>query len=152
MNLTIADFQQRHKQAFRDLNYEWIATYFEIEDFDKKMLEDPTGHILDKGGAILIAELDGEPVGTCALIRMEEGVFELAKMAVTPRAQGNQVGYKIGLAVLEKARDLGASTIFLETNSSLKPAISLYHKLGFSETCGKNSAYSRCNIQMEKQL
>ena len=42
-----------------------------IEESDRKMLNDPKGYILDRGGAILIALLDGEPVGTCALIKVK---------------------------------------------------------------------------------
>lgn len=152
MNVSILDYQPRHKQSFKELNYEWISNYFEIEESDKKMLEDPQGYILSKGGAIVIAEIDNEAVGTCALIKMDDDVFELAKMAVSPKAQGNQIGYKIGLAVLDKGRELGAKSIFLETNSILKPAIALYKKLGFQNTCGHESPYSRCNVQMELHL
>ena len=73
-------------------------------------------------------------------------------MAVSPKAQGNQIGYKIGLATIEKARELGAKKIFLETNSSLKPALGLYKKLGFTNACGQDSPYSRCDVQMELEL
>ena len=49
-------------------------------------------HILDDGGAILIALKDGEPVGTAALVRMDGGRFELAKMAVG--AHGARAGHR----------------------------------------------------------
>ena len=152
MSVSIVDYQSIHGKVFKELNYEWISKYFEVEESDRKMLEDPEGYILDKGGAVLIAELDGEPVGTCALIKMNESAYELAKMAVAPKAQGNQIGYKIGLAIIAKAKELGAKTIFLETNSDLKPAIALYKKLGFKDTCGHNSPYNRCNVQMEMEF
>lgn len=152
MNISIQDFRPFHQQVFKDLNYEWISKYFEVEESDVKMLEDPKANIIDNGGAILIAYLDGEPVGTCALIKMENEIYELAKMAVSPKAQGNQIGYKLGLATLKKAKSLGAKALFLETNSVLKPAIALYKKLGFKEACGHASPYSRCNVQMELKL
>ena len=152
MSLSIQDFQIQHAQAFRDLNYEWISTYFQVEESDRKMLENPQTHILDKGGAILIAELDQTPVGTCALIKMDETTYELAKMAVSPKARGQQIGYKLGLATIKRAKDLGGKLLYLETNSSLKPAIRLYQKLGFQDTCGHDSPYSRCNVQMEIAL
>lgn len=151
-DISIVDFTTQYQQAFRDLNYEWIEKYFAIEDSDRKMLENPQSYIIDKGGAVLIALLDGEPVGTCALIKKDNDRYELAKMAVSPKAQGKKIGYLLGEATLDKARTLGGKIVYLETNSSLTPAINLYKKLGFSNTCGNESPYSRCDVQMEIEL
>ncbi|WP_370090328.1 GNAT family N-acetyltransferase [Ekhidna sp.] len=150
--IEIVNFQTNHAQAFKELNEAWIKQYFEIEESDRKMLNDPQGYILDKGGAILIAELSGKPIGTCALVKMEDRKFELAKMAVSPEARGQKIGWKIGLATIEKAKELGADTIYLETNSVLEPAINLYKKLGFQDAEGYCSPYARCNVQMEMKL
>ncbi|MEQ6167326.1 MULTISPECIES: GNAT family N-acetyltransferase [unclassified Ekhidna] len=147
--IQIVNYQPSHASAFKELNAAWINKYFEMEESDRKMLDDPQGYILDKGGAILIALMDEKPIGTCALIKMEEEVYELAKMAVSPEAQGQKIGWKIGLATIEKAKELGANRVYLETNSVLKPAISLYRKLGFKDTEGYCSPYARCNVQME---
>ena len=147
--IEIVNFEPYYANAFKQLNEEWIKRYFDIEEADRRMLEHPKECIIDTGGAILIGLLDKKPVGTCALIKTSDDSYELAKMAVSPEAQGRKIGWKIGLATIEKARELGANTIHLETNSSLKPAISLYHKLGFKETCGRDSPYSRCDVQME---
>lgn len=150
--IEIVNFQPNHATAFKELNEAWINQYFEMEESDHKALGDPQGYILDKGGAILIAEMDEKPVGTCALIKMDERVFELAKMAVSPEAQGQKIGWRIGLATIEKAKELGAERVYLETNSILKPAIHLYQKLGFKDTKGYCSPYARCNVQMELVL
>lgn len=150
--IEIIDYQPEYASTFKSLNEAWITKYFEMEESDRKMLDDPQGYILDKGGAVIIAKLDGKPVGTCALIRMEDDIYELAKMAVSPEAQGKQIGWKIGLATIEKARALGAKKVYLETNSSLKPAIALYYKLGFQDVEGYDSPYNRCNVQMELSI
>lgn len=47
------------------------------------------------------------------------------------------------------AKELGASKIYLESNTILKPAIQLYQKLGFQKIVGRTTPYKRCNIQME---
>jgi ribosomal protein S18 acetylase RimI-like enzyme len=73
-------------------------------------------------------------------------------MAVSPAAQGKNIGWLLGRAIIEKARALGASTLYLESNTILKPAINLYHKLGFKKVAGHVSPYERCNIQMELKL
>lgn len=152
MSISIVDLQPNHVTAFKELNYEWISKYFEVEESDRKMLEDPYQFIIDKGGAIFIALLDQEPVGTCALIKKSDEEYELAKMAVSPKAQGKQIGYKLGLAIIERARSLSAKSVYLETNSNLKPALALYKKLGFADSCGHQSPYSRCNVEMEMVL
>jgi DNA-binding MarR family transcriptional regulator/GNAT superfamily N-acetyltransferase len=147
----IVDYELRYNEAFRSLNAEWITTYFQMEEADYKALDNPETYILDKGGKILVALYNNEPVGVCALIKMDDPDYdyELAKMAVSPRAQGKKIGWLLGRAALSTAADLGASKVYLESNTALKPAINLYRKLGFREVIGRATPYARCNIQME---
>ncbi|HEY6901881.1 MAG TPA: GNAT family N-acetyltransferase [Puia sp.] len=147
----IVDYIPAHQPAFRQLNEEWISKYFRMEENDYKALDHPQEYILDKGGHIYMALYKGEPVGACALIPIEGG-FELAKMAVSPRAQGLGIGNLIGQACIDKARALGARRVYLESNTALKAAINLYHKLGFKKVVGPPSPYERANIQMELAL
>lgn len=150
----IVPYRPKYAEAFRKLNEEWISTYFKMEEADHKALDHPKEYILDKGGEILVALYNEEPVGVCALIKMDDPLYdyELAKMAVSPKAQGKNIGWLLGQAVIEKARSLGATMIYLESNTILKPAISLYHKLGFKKVTGRPTPYERCNIQMELAL
>jgi len=148
----IVDYIPSMQPAFRQLNEEWITKYFRMEEGDYKALDHPQEYILDKGGHIFMALYKGEPLGTCALIPMGDGGFELAKMAVSPRAQGLGIGFLIGQACIDKARSRGARRVYLESNTTLKPAINLYHKLGFRKVAGPPSPYERCNIQMELVL
>jgi DNA-binding MarR family transcriptional regulator/N-acetylglutamate synthase-like GNAT family acetyltransferase len=145
----IQEFRPDWQPAFRKLNEEWITKYFRMEESDYKALDHPQEYILDKGGHIFMALYKGDPVGACALIPMDDGGFELAKMAVSPSAQGLGIGWLVGKACIEKARSLGAPRVYLESNTALKPAINLYHKLGFRKAAGPPSPYERCNIQME---
>ena len=151
-DVQIVDFEPRYARAFRQLNEEWITTWFKMEEEDYHALDHPQEHILDGGGHIYIALYKGEPVGACAIIKMNDGGFELAKMGVSPKAKGKGIGWLLGRACLEKARELGAHRVYLESNTRLKPAISLYHKLGFRKIAGPPSPYERCDIQMELTL
>lgn len=152
--IEIDNYESAYKEVFRDLNVEWISTYFKMEASDFKALENADSYILQNGGYILVALLNNEPVGVCALIKMNDPIydFELAKMAVAPKAQGKKIGWLIGEAIKEKARSVGAKTLYLESNTILTPAISLYRKLGFIEVFGRTSPYERCNIQMSLDL
>ena len=144
----VVQYESRHRDAFRDLNVAWISRYFAIEDADLKVLNDPERAILAPGGAILMAEMANEPVGTVALIRVAADGFELAKMAVTPSAQGHGIGALLGQAAIERARQLGARWIELLSNTSLAPALHLYHKLGFVEAPLGGTDYRRADIRM----
>jgi GNAT superfamily N-acetyltransferase len=153
-NVRIVEYQSQHRLAFKTLNEEWIDTYFKLEEEDRKLLDDPQKSILDKGGAIIIALLEEEVIGTCALVPMDDPhyEFELGKMAVSPKARGKGVGELLGRATIQKAKDLGAKSIYLESNTVLQPAINLYKKLGFKNAIGHQSPYIRCNVQMELDL
>jgi DNA-binding MarR family transcriptional regulator/GNAT superfamily N-acetyltransferase len=149
----IVDYSPEHAAAFKALNVQWISTYFKIEPEDLKALDHPKDYILKKGGHILMAIYNEQPVGTCALIKMKDGSgYELAKMAVSPEVRGKSIGFLLGKAAIERARDHGARRVYLESNTILKPAINLYHKLGFRKITGPPSPYERANIQMELQL
>ena len=150
----IVPYTEVYADVFRKFNEEWIRKYFKMEEADYKELDHPKEYILDKGGEILVALYDDEPAGVCALIKMNdpEYDFEIAKMAVSPQAQGKNIGWLLGQAIIEKAKSLGAKKIYLESNTVLKPAINLYYKLGFKKVAGRITPYERCNIQMEMEL
>ena len=142
----------QYHDAFRRLNQEWIASYFTLEEADHQALDYPVEKIIQPGGYILIALYEGEPVGCCALIKVDDDTYELAKMAVSPKAQGKHIGWLLGQAIVEKARELGAKSVYLESNTGLKPAIKLYQKLGFERITGTASPYKRSNIHMKLTL
>ena len=147
--IQIVDFNPFYAKAFYDLNHEWISKYFVMEDADNKSLSDPQGYIINKGGLILIALFNGEPVGTCALINDGDGVYELAKMAVAPKMQGMKIGKMLGEAVLDRARRVGANKVYLVSNRRLETALNLYKRLGFVEVPMPPSIYERADIKME---
>jgi DNA-binding MarR family transcriptional regulator/GNAT superfamily N-acetyltransferase len=154
LNVTIVEYTPQYEEAFKRLNEEWISAYFKMEESDHKALDHAQEYILDKGGHILVALYNGEPLAVCALIKMDdpEYDYELAKMAVSPKAQGKSIGWLLGRAVIEKAKAQGAKKLYLESNTILKPAINLYHKLGFKKIAGRITPYERCNIQMDLDL
>ena len=152
--VSIVPYSDVYATVFKSLNEEWISKYFKMEEMDRISLNHPKEYILDKGGYIGVALLDEEAVGVCALIpsHKEDYDFELAKMGVSPKAQGKGIGKLLGQHMVEKAKAMGAKKIYLESNRILTPALSLYQKLGFKEIVGASSPYERSDIQMELLL
>ncbi len=142
-------YKPEYKEAFILLNTEWITRYFRLEESDLYTLNNIEEYILNKGGQIFLAIMNGKVVGCCALIAHPENqTFEMAKMAVSPQAQGLGLGRKLGEVLIQYAKERGIKRIFLEGNTRLESSIILYHKLGFEEVIVSNSAYERCNIMM----
>jgi GNAT superfamily N-acetyltransferase/DNA-binding MarR family transcriptional regulator len=130
----IVDYRPAYKKHFKSLNYEWLNEHFSVEEHDEVLLDDPNGRIIRRGGAVLFAKVGEEIVGTCALVRHSDEVFELTKMAVIARARRQKIGTKLAEAVIQRARARKANTIYLETSPKLLPALHLYEKLGFKKT------------------
>lgn len=145
----IIDFEDKYQPSFAALNYAWIEKHFTVEQMDRDSLDHPREKIYKNGGHILLAQSDEEIIGTCALIKIENGYFELAKMAVSEKHRGKGIGYALGNATLQKAKELGATKVYLESNDVLAPALKLYEKLGFKHIEHKETPYCRCNVQME---
>ncbi len=146
---------QADADAFRALNEEWIAKWFRIEEKDRVTLGDPQGKIVATGGQVYVAS-DGERVlGTVALIRYGEGVYELSKMAVSPETRGQGVGRKLLGYVLDQARGLGAHTVFLGSSKKLQNAVHLYESLGFRHVPPSElpeMKYDRADVFMKMEL
>lgn len=151
-HVEVIDYSPEFQHDFKRLNYEWIEKYFTLEDADHQSLDHPDATILQPGGHIYMARDQGEIVGTCALIKLDSNTYELAKMAVAEKARGRGIGWLLGQTAINKARELGAETLYLESNTILEPAIKLYQKLGFRKIVKQSSFYERCNIHMELKL
>lgn len=151
----IVDYSSPLKPYFKELNYQWLKKYFSVEEKDEKMLSNPERYILKKGGFILFSRVGGCICGTVAMVKHNDGSFEMTKMCVSEKYQGRQIGKKLAIEAINKAKKLGAKKIFLETSKNLDRAVSLYKKLGFREVPYKNgsaSEYKRPTFKMEIKL
>lgn len=149
-NIDVVGYAPGLANAFRDLNLEWLEKFFAVEVVDAEILGDPQSHIIDHGGQILFARLASRPVGTVALKAHGEGVFELTKMAVTAECQGLGIGRTLLRAAVRTFHAVGGKTLFLESHSSLLPALHLYLDEGFRHVPRPQpSAYRRSDVYMQ---
>ena len=149
----IVPYKKKYKTDFKNLNEEWLKKYFTVEDEYKRQLSNPEKEIINKGGEIFFALLDNEVVGTCAMIKIDDLTFELAKMAVTEKAQGKQIGKKLMLTCIGYAVEKGTTKIILNTSPKLTAAINLYQSIGFKRIEKTDtSVYKRALFTMELDL
>lgn len=152
--ISVRDFSDDLAETFYRINAEWIEDMFTLEENDITLLSNPRELILNKGGAVLFAQTpDLGVVGTCAIMKMKDGWFELTKMGVSKSARGRKVGEFLLAAALERGRQMGvADRLYLLTNRKCAAAIHLYEKLGFEhdpEVMGLfGGRYGRCDVAM----
>jgi DNA-binding MarR family transcriptional regulator/GNAT superfamily N-acetyltransferase len=84
-------------------------------------------------GAFLVASVDGEPVACGAVKAVSPGVGSLKRMWVAGTVRGLGIGRRVLEALETQARELGMTTVRLETNQTLHEAIRLYRSAGFRE-------------------
>jgi ribosomal protein S18 acetylase RimI-like enzyme len=153
MNIEVVEFEDRWAEDFAALNYEWIEKYFAVEKHDREILDGPREFVLEPGGAIFMAIVDETAAGTVAMIPSNIDIVELTKMAVSSEFRRLGIGDRLIERCVQFAREESYTTIFLETHSSLAPAIALYHKHGFIDVPGDpNSLYARADVRMELNL
>ncbi len=152
--ITVRLFRPGDEKDFRRLNEAWIAKYFGIESKDRETFADPQRKIIDPGGQIFLAFLDGVAVGTVGLRRMSGQVrsYELIKMATDENYQRRGIARAVVGAAITWARQQKACRLYLETNSSLTPAITLYESVGFKHMPPQPTPYKRADVFMEMWL
>jgi N-acetylglutamate synthase-like GNAT family acetyltransferase len=139
---------EEHLPEFIKLNEDWISEYFEIEDVDVALAKNPK-KIIEDGGFVFSLVDDGVVVGVCSLFNEGNGIFELARMAVTKQLHSRGYGSLLITVCLTKLSDIGASKVHLVSNTKLEPAINLYKKHGFETvSLEQHPVYSRANISM----
>jgi putative acetyltransferase len=148
--MEIVEFEPAHAEAFRVLNEAWISKYFVLEPKDREVLNDPQGKIIDKGGRVFMALHDGEAVGCAALLKMDDGGYEVAKMTVSETLRGSGMGKLLMQRCIDAGAELGATRLYLETNSTLAPALGLYRAMGFRDLAPTETPYVRADVFMER--
>jgi ribosomal protein S18 acetylase RimI-like enzyme len=146
--IRIVDYTDEHQQYFEQFNRRWIEQYFEMEPVDEFCLTNPGEAILKPGGAILMALCNDIPAGTVALKKVDNTTYEFTKMAVDEKFQRRGIAEALSYASFNRARELGASTVILYTNSILAPAIKLYEKTGFRHIQVEPGTYKRADVKM----
>ena len=150
-NVLVTDFQSQYSSQFYQLNRVWIEESWVLEDSDKKDLLNPE-IIIHNGGQIFFAISNHEVIGTVAMIKNSDKIYELAKMTVKSNYRGKGIANLLMDKCIEFAFKKNASEIFLISNDSLTVARNLYEKYGFKEVVLDSQKYKRGNVKMILQI
>ena len=151
--MKIVPFRAEHAEAFYRLNRAWLDEHDLYEPADEVQLADPQGSVIDKGGAVFIAEADGTVVGTAAIAPHGPGEVELLKVTVAESARGAGLGRTLVELCIARAREMGADTMMLVSSSRLQPAVRLYERMGFTHRpLPASLPYATADVCMELRL
>lgn len=132
--------------AARALGFEWAKTH--LEDFPEhqdiiEKVFDPDAyretmenlHIIHARpkGAVLLAELDGRPVGCVMYQEMEPGVAEVKRLFVASSARGHGLGHALLIDMLSQMKVDRYSCARFSSAKFLNHARALYVSVGFTD-------------------
>jgi GNAT superfamily N-acetyltransferase len=103
---------------------------FDIDAMVASDIDDRTKFYPPTGAFYLVA-CAGEYVGVGCLKRLDAGVGEIQRMYVQPHVRGKGAGRVLVERLLSDAKDLGYTTVRLESLRALDAAHALYHSVGF---------------------
>ncbi len=155
MTIAMLPYDVAHAPVFDRLNRAWIEDYFTIEPIDELVLSQPEKMIIAPGGEIWFAQHAGAVIGTAAILNFAPGVFEFTKLGVDEKARGLGVARALLRHCTQRARERGAHTLKIFTNTRLVPACTLYRSEGFTEiamSAEERARYVRGDVLFEMPL
>lgn len=84
-------------------------------------------------GCLVLARLDGEPVGCVAFYAHDAATVEVKRMFVLPRARGHGIGGRMMDVLLAQARTAGLRRVLLSSHHSMHSAHATYRRSGFRD-------------------
>jgi putative acetyltransferase len=103
-----------------------------FQSFDDELSGLPGGYA-PPGGALLIARVDGEPIGCVGVRPLDEETCELKRLFVRPGHRGDGTGLRLLEEAVGEARRLGYRRLRLDTIPGMERAQALYERFGFHE-------------------
>jgi putative acetyltransferase len=105
-----------------------------FQDFDQELRNLP-GEYSAPRGALLVASVNGEWAGCCAMRPLDSSDYtnacEMKRLYVRPQFRGRGLGRRLAEAILEAGRLAAYDCILLDTLDDMESARALYEELGF---------------------
>lgn len=150
--MKLIEYDSKYKEDFIQFNKDWIIDNFGfLEDEDIKTFE-KMDEELANGAMIYFAIEKGSALACCMAKPMENGIWEICKLASNKNRDHKGCGSAVFEAAVQWAIDHGAKRLFILSNSKLKAAIHIYEKFGFHQLKLDDYEYVRGDIAFERVI
>ena len=107
-----------------------------FQEFEQELAGLPGDYAAPRG-ALLVASVDGELAGCCALRPLDTADYpnaaEMKRLYVRKAFRGLGLGRQLAESILDAARQAGYTSVLLDTLDDMEAARALYEDLGFEE-------------------
>ena len=129
------------KQAFQDYLDPAFSSYVAaLQETEAEVKQD----IQEK--EVLIAYIDGQPVGSVRFYPLEAGDYHLSRLGVVDDHQGQQVGYKLIEEVERRVKKRGGNRIILYSAYQRKELLDFYQRYGYEIQAITDDDYQRAKL------
>jgi ribosomal protein S18 acetylase RimI-like enzyme len=111
---------------------EWIGLDLAFQEIDAE-LDGLPGDYTPPGGLLLLARMDGTPVGVAAYRRLDDQACEMKRLYVQARARGRGLSRSLVITLMTHAARAGYREMRLDTLPKMGAAQHLYESLGFRD-------------------
>lgn len=125
--------------------------YLEIQNYEEE-LKDLSKKYGPPFGRLYIVFIDGKAAGCIGLKRLDDCSCEMKRLYVKPEFRSSGIGHQLVNKIIVEAKEIGYSSMRLDTLPFLSSAINLYKSLGFYETAGYNDSPMDSSIYMQLDL
>lgn len=130
--MIIQKYEGSKNEEVREVVLEVLLEHgFEYDRLKDADLKDINEYYFSKGGTFFVGVDEGRVVGTAGVRKLEGNLCEIRRIYLKKGYRGKGNGEKLFLAALDFAEKNCAGAV-LKTDSTLKKAINMYLKHGFS--------------------
>ena len=119
-------------EAFRQFYIETENYYSQIVGGAEKRVGFVPYNLSDTISDVLIAYINGKPVGCAGLKKYSVSDVEIKRVWVEPESRGQKIASRMMNIIEEKARQMNYKRAILQTRPIMLDAVGLYERRGYS--------------------
>lgn len=125
--------------------------YMQVQHYEDE-IKDLTVKYGLPDGRLYLAWCEGKPAGCIGLRKLDKQRCEMKRLYVRPEFRGHKIGDLLIQKIMEDAREIGYTTLMLDTLPFLQNAIHMYQRYGFYERGSYNDSPMDTSIYMQYDL